>query len=483
MYQSMYRDYFHLTHLPFQEEANPEVFFPGGRREEVCQSLILDILAGKKLVKLVGREGSGKTMLCQMVADRLPSEYQVITPAHPLGSFDDLAWAMCLELGMDPRGKHTVDHLDMLPRLLQKRAAEQIKIVLIIDEAEKLYLATLERLLLCIGECPEEVEWTTLLVGRPSLDTNLDQMSVLCRTIDIHAGYFLEELTASETRQYLHFRLKAAGMQREQQQEVFDEEAVDQIIATARGNLRKINILAEQVLQAACNHQPAMAHPDPPEAEPEEEEYAVYFEDKIYELWDLLRSNRWLTGVVAGTVLVVLVAGLLLSTHEKGGDVTPPTHENQDSISVQAPRVANESASSPSTVIPSSQAASGTLAVPPAVAEQRDGDKLFRERLAASANWLTGLQKGKYTIQLIMLVSNQGQATIAETLAQDEYYQIRDQLYVFRKKTNPPTIFVYHGLYDSLDAAREARNNMPVFLRKQHPYPLAVNDALKKLGN
>ena len=75
------------------------------------------------------------------------------------------------------------------------------------------------------------------------------------------------------------------------------------------------------------------------------------------------------------------------------------------------------------------------------------------------------------------------QATVASTLVQDDFYQIRDQLYLFRKKTNPPTVFVYHGLYESLDAAREARNNMPVFLRKQHPYPLAVNDALKKLSN
>lgn len=480
----MYLDYFHLTHSPFREEANPEIFFPGGRREEICQSLILDILAGKKLIKLVGREGSGKTMLCQMVADRLPSEYQVITAAHPLGSFDDLARAMCLELGMDPRGKHMVDHLDLLPRLLERRAAERIKILLVIDEAEKLYLATLERLLLCISDSPEEIGWTTLLVGRPNLDANLDQLSVLCRTMDIHAGYFLEELTASETRQYLHFRLKAAGMRREQQQEVFDEETVDQIIASARGNVRKINILAEQVLQAACKQQPAMDQPDPAEPEPVEEERAVSLEDRIYELWDLLRSNRWLAGAVVGTVFVVLVAGLLLSTGDKGGDAIPPVRDNQGAVSVQAPATDKEAIPSPSTAAPSPQTTVATpAAAPTAVVERRNDDKLFRERIAASANWLTGLQKGKYTIQLMMLVSNQAQSTVANTLVQDDFYQIRDQLYLFRKKTNPPTVFVYHGLYDSLDAAREARNNMPVFLRKQHPYPLAVNDALKKLSN
>jgi hypothetical protein len=258
---------------------------------------------------------------------------------------------------------------------------------------------------------------------------------------------------------------------------------VDQIITTARGNIRKINILAEQVLQATCKQQPAMDQSDPAEPEPFEEESAVYLEDRIYELWDLLRSNRWLAGAVVGTVFVVLMAGLLLSTRDKGEDATPPMRDNQGAVSVQAPATVKDATPSPSIAAPSSQAAGGTMATPPAVIEQRDGDKLFRERLAASANWLTGLQKGKYTIQLMMVVSNQAQATIAETLAQDDFFQIRDQLYLFRKKTSPPTIFVYHGLYDSLDAAREARNNMPVFLRKQHPYPLAVDDALKKLGN
>ena len=31
-----------------------------------------------------------------------------------------------------------------------------------------------------------------------------------------------------------------------------------------------------------------------------------------------------------------------------------------------------------------------------------------------------------------------------------------------------------------MGTAREARNSMPVFLRKHHPYPLAISDALKK---
>ena len=111
---------------------------------------------------------------------------------------------------------------------------------------------------------------------------------------------------------------------------------------------------------------------------------------------------------------------------------------------------------------------------------QRDGDKLFRERRGASATWLAGAYRGLYTIQLMMLTSEQAQASITRMLMQDEYYTLHEQFYILRKKGTPPTFFVFYGIYDSMETAREARNSMPVFLRKHHPYPLAISDALKK---
>ena len=65
-------------------------------------------------------------------------------------------------------------------------------------------------------------------------------------------------------------------------------------------------------------------------------------------------------------------------------------------------------------------------------------------------------------------------------LTRDAYYAVRDKLYILRKQTSPPTLFVFYGIYDSMDAARKARNTMPLFLRKHHPYALSIADALKK---
>ena len=469
----MYREHFHLTHSPFAEEPDPEVFFPGAKREEICQSLILDVLAGKQLIKLVGREGAGKTLICQLIVDRLPSEYEVIHVENPVGSFDDLLQVACIDLGMDPRGKHDPAlYLEEFQRLLDWKRSERIKVVLIIDEAEKLFLATLERLVRYIGDSQENQDLTVILAGRPELEANLDQLSVFCTTVDIHSGYFLEDLTENETRQYLRFRLNAAGMRREQHDDIFTEAAVAQIFDLSRGNLRMINILAEEALQASCTEKSFMVLLDHVEPEEPETENGFRLENKVIEIYELLRYNKFLTGALAGAVVAVLLIGFLLMGNN-GKEPSP-----------SAPTAGIQEAVSPNKEVASvAPGASGTPALTVGSAEKRDGEKLFRERLAASASWLAGIHKGEYTIQLMMLVSNQAQASIANTLIQDEFYPIRDQLYILRKKTTPPSIFVFHGLYDSLEAAREARNNMPVFLRKHHPYPLAVSDALKKLEN
>ncbi|MDR2549846.1 MAG: AAA family ATPase [Desulfobulbus sp.] len=481
----MYLEHFHLTHPPFTEDPDPDVFFSGARREEICQSLILDVLAGKRLVKLTGREGSGKTLLWRMMAERLPSEYEVIFLDNPIGTFDELLRLLCLDLGMDPRGTELdTDYIEVLYRLLARKKAEQGKVVLIVDQAEKLHLATLERLLALVADDQEELEWTTILVGRPGLDEHLEQISVFRSTIDVHAGYVLDELTESETRHYLRFCLNAAGMRRAQFEDVFTDAVIADIFDAARGNVRLTNACAEEVLQDSCADRSFMVLLDGVEPEEQEEEAPPFrWEQRVLELYEVLRYNKFVSGALVGAVAAVLIVGFLLTGESK--DTTPPAEP-------PAAAVPGETTASAPPTSPTGGTDAIAEAPPPAATpssraaapdEERDGDKLLRERLAASASWLTGMQQGKYTIQLMMLASNQAKASMAATLAEDDFFRVREQLFIFRKKSTPPTILVFYGLYDSLDAAREARNNMPVLLRKHHPYPLAVDDAMKKLSN
>jgi len=463
----MYLEHFHLTQSPFQEESNPEILFPGGRREEICQSLLLEILAGRPLVKLIGREGSGKTLICRVIIDRLPANYEVVYIDNPVGAFDDLLRLACLDLGMNPIGNHdSTNFFEELRRLLSVQAANHKKTVLIIDEAEKLFLATLERLVRHVSDSQEDLGLTIMLAGRPGLDANLEQLAGFCANIDLNAGYSLQDLNENETRQYLRYRLNSAGLSREQHGDVFTEGAVAKIFAAAQGNIRMINILAEESLQTSCSEKSFMVLLDhvEPAADQREE-----LGNRVVEIYDLLRHNRRLTVGLALAVVLVLAIGFMLS-----GTKNPPPTTTEKTLKVLPPSPV-ETALPVDPGIPST-----TPSVP---VPSRDGEKLFRERLGAGAGWLAGAFRGGYTIQLMVLASDQAQASITKTLIQDDYYLLKDQLYVVRKKTNPPTLFVFYGIFDSLDAAREARNTMPVLLRKHHPYPLSISEALKKLEN
>ncbi len=550
----MYLEHFHLTHSPFREEPDPEVFFPGAKREEVLQSVVLDILAGKSLIKLIGREGSGKTLISRLIMDRLPDDFEVVYIDNPAGAFDDLLRIACLDLGMNPTSvNESTNFLQELHILLEQRRATRKKVVIIIDEAEKLFLATLERFVRHVAESMQDFGLTILLSGRPGLDANLEQLAAFCANVDTISGYFLEPLTENETRQYLRFRLYAAGLSREQHEDIFTEGAVAKIFDTAQGNLRMINILAEESLQVSYSEKSFMVlldHVDPDSSDNDG------VESRVVEIYDLLRQNKLVTGLLASAVIIVLTLGFLLSGHgEKARPPAPPSKKPMEVVAPQnpapltvqtvpTPPASTLQAAIPQTVptskdptapplatsqqpepqvAPPSEPQTNTVSkenAPPAATvpsapplpaastvpakqeevaltpgqqklqaalnkddEHRDGDKIFRDRRGASASWLAGAYRNGYTIQLMMLASEQAQASITKMLVLDEYFPFRDQFFILRKKGPPQTLFVFFGIYASMDAARDARNSMPVFLRKHHPYPLSIADALKKTEN
>lgn len=466
----MYLELFNLSRSPFAESPDTEIFFPGARREEVCQSLILDILAGKPLLKLVGLEGSGKTLICRLIDERLPATYHVVFLEHPIDSFDDLLHIVCLDLGMDPRSLNVqADLYAELQSLLDWRHAHGIRVVLIADEAEKLLTTALEQLVHHVGEKAEELDLTLLLSGRPELDAGLEQMVATGIRAVFNAAYLLKGLSESETRQYLRFRANAVGMSREQFAEVFTEGAVTRILKAAKGNLRLLNILAEEVLHNVCAEKSFMVLLD--HVEPAATITSAPPPNRLVDIYEMFRDNRMLTGALAGAMVLVVGMGIFLSRSAEKASFLPLPASPASSAQGRQGQQAQ----------PPIESVTGSDQQPLPPREQRDGQALFRERLGAGATWLAAMYKGCSTIQLMMLSSDAAQDTLVDTLTQDAYYLIRNQLYIIRKRTNPPALFVFYGLYDNLDAAREARNSMPSFLQKHHPYPLAISEAMGKI--
>ncbi|BCO10025.1 hypothetical protein GF1_24010 [Desulfolithobacter dissulfuricans] len=524
----MYLEHFHLNKSPFQEPPDPEVFFPGAGRDAILDSLVTDIESGRPLIKLVGSEGSGKTLICRILTTRLGDRVDVVYLDNPVGSFDDLMRVVCYDLGMPPAEDPDRSLTREFRAQLERRHKAGQRVVVIIDEAEKLFLATLERLLKVLCETEESGVLTILLAGRPGLDINLEQLTVFCSGIDTNGGYFLEPLSREETGQYLKFRLQAAGLPDEAHQDIFTEGAVDKIFSAAKGNLRLTNILAEEALQTSCTEKSFLVlldHVKDDDSGPAKGTRSEKDGKKIALPLSLppeiFKDRKMVWGT--GAALFVLVLLLLLF---RGGDdaslvsrgpaapAVPSATSERQTLTPEEPAPEEKGRAEQESVVRESGGNSGqgndqakpaemdaTLQprsesaqpVSPETAgakqaeektgapvADRSGENLFRERLGATAGWVAGAYRNKYTIQLMMLTSAQAEENLKQMLARDDYYAIMDQLFILRKKTTPPVLFVFYGTYDTMEQARQARNRMPVFLRKHHPYALSIGDALKK---
>ncbi len=455
----VYLEHFHFGQPPFGDSGIPEFFFPDSRRGKLSQFLIADTLSGKKFLKLVGEEGGGKTFFCSSLKGHFPVWYRVVLWTCLAGPFDDLLRIACNELA--PEEIKISSKEDLLAQWRQIRAeqhAQGIGLVLIIDEAEKMFAATLERLLRLVTEDVQDAHFTLLLVGRPELDAQLAQMAAMGTEVHFDASYQLEPFSESDTRQYIRHRCTVAGMSSEHFAEVFTEPVLSTIVATAQGNARLINTLAEEALKNFCTEKSFMVLLDRVEPEAIEEPVPV---NRVVEFYELLLEHKRLTGAVAVVFLLILGVGIFLFS--AGNRSAMPPLFNAPPAALAPPTLPGNTPTRLSS------------------RDQRDGEALFRERLKASAGWLAGMYKGGYTIQLMMLASTSAEYSLSETLVEDDYYPLRDQFYILRKLSNPPTLFVFYGVYDSLEAAREARNSMPVFLRKHHPYPLAISEAMRKI--
>lgn len=125
------------------------------------------------------------------------------------------------------------------------------------------------------------------------------------------------------------------------------------------------------------------------------------------------------------------------------------------------------------------------VASPPVVrptppVQVKDSSVYFAQRLAAGSRWLVGGSRQKYTVQLMVLSSEDAQQNVRYMLSEKSYQPIMDQLYILRKVGQPQTVMLYWGEFDTPAEAREARNKLPSFLSRLEPFEIPVKDAVAK---
>ncbi len=144
----MYHPHFGLTDPPFKITPDPRLFYTGGERGLVLDALIYAIRNGEGMIKVVGEVGSGKTMLCRMLPDKLADSVDILYLANPRLTPDTILQALALEMQLPIASQQPPpNHLQVMQALheaLLARHGANRQVVLLIEEAQSMPLDTLE---------------------------------------------------------------------------------------------------------------------------------------------------------------------------------------------------------------------------------------------------------------------------------------------------------------------------------------------------
>ena len=245
----MYLNHFGLNEPPFRITPHTDFFFGGANRGPTLEALLYAITHDEGIVKVSGEVGSGKTMLCRVLMERLPAQVQTILLANPALSRDEIIYAIGEELDIKPQSERLSVLLLKLQDHLITLYGDNQRVVLLIDEAHAMPQETLEQIrLLSNLETSHAKLLQIVLFGQPELDEHLNLPHMRQLKERITHSFRLEPMLRSDVEAYLDFRMRAAGYRGPN---LFSPEAVRRIVKASEGLTRRVNILADKALLAA----------------------------------------------------------------------------------------------------------------------------------------------------------------------------------------------------------------------------------------
>lgn len=447
---SLYLEHFGLREPPFRITPHTDFFFTGANRGPTLDALIYAITQDEGIVKVTGEVGSGKTMLCRMLLERLPADVESLYLANPSLSRHEILGAIADELGIPADGKTTHSMIRTLQDALVERYAAGKRVVILIDEAHAMPAESLEEIrLLSNLESKATKLLQIALFAQPELDDRLaaNDMRQLRERITQH--FNLAPLKVAEVGGYVEFRLRAAGYRGPTP---FTARAIDLIAKISEGLSRRINILADKALLAAYSgggHQVDVAEV---RIAAQDARFAPLRKDAGGGLAPALK--------IAAALLMTLAVAALAYTLWPKPPAGSPAAAPGEPAAVAAPVVA------PTAPPPAAKASPRPVA---------DGATLVARHTALYADWLASAPGDHYFIQLTARGASHTD-DIERFLSRARQWLEPAQLRVYVAGTaEDGQIGVIYGDYPSRAAAWEATRAFPEEIRRMRPYPRPVS--------
>jgi len=453
----MYLEHYGLAEPPFRITPHTDFFFSGANRGATLEALLYAITHDEGIVKISGEVGSGKTMLCRVLMERLPESVVIIYLANPSLSREDILYALADELGIEiPDNSRAATVMRALQEKLVALYAEGKQVVVLIDEAHAMPMETLEEIrLLSNLESNRHKLLQLVLFGQPELNETLARANMRQLRERITHNFNLEPLVQEDIAQYLDFRMRAAGYHGPS---VFAPEAIKRIAKVSEGLSRRINILADKALLASFANGTHQVGTKETEAAVRDSEFST----SPIPTKRLKRNGHgygaggllWAAGGALG--MLALIALWQYSTQ-------PIEPAVISSAPANPPETAPAPPAEPAPAIePASPAPEKVSATP-----------LLDTLLDESRSWLETVPDNRWFVQLFTAIDANSPEQVESFLNQVrnaglEMAQVRVYHLVIDKKDRYGIIF---GDYALRKDAVNTLNNLPGELKRYRPYP------------
>ncbi len=242
---------------PFSTSPDPAFFYLTKEHDMALTNILIELHLKRGLSVIFGDIGTGKTSLSRMLVQELSKRggmlfHIVLNPAY--SGEEQFLRALIQNFSVESVLKIDLSSADILELrdafekfLIQKAVAEKQTVILIIDEAQKLDMNTLETLRILLNFETNEFKLLQLvLLGQVELYPKIVNMPNFMDRISFK--YTLNPLDVHETKELIDFRVKTAGYN--SRMDLFLGEAISEIYSFTRGYPRQITKLCHQLLKA-----------------------------------------------------------------------------------------------------------------------------------------------------------------------------------------------------------------------------------------
>ncbi|HJT36714.1 MAG TPA: AAA family ATPase [Pirellulales bacterium] len=246
----MYENFFKFEQRPFAAAPRVDRYFPARAIESARQALSRSIERAEGAGLLIGPAGTGKTLLCQLLADRFRGQFAVslLSNGH-LNTRRELLQAILFELGLPYRRLEEGElRLSLIDYLSSDQSAGQ-GMLLLLDEAHTFSLRLLEEVRLISNMVRHgQPRVRLVLAGGPALEERFASPRLEAFSQRIATRCYLESLDYAQTQQYVVAQLTAVGAE---SQRIFTADALESIYRATDGVPRLINQVCDHALMLA----------------------------------------------------------------------------------------------------------------------------------------------------------------------------------------------------------------------------------------